>query len=408
MKIKEAAQYCGLTEKAIRLYENKGLIHPQTEEKNGRIYREYDEETIRTLLTVGTLRRAAFSMEQIGIMQSSPERIPEVFEAYREEVKENAERMSALSRVMESMDVSEAMDLDAFANRLAAAMIPENIQPSLPGEITEQSSTVPAVQFHYYVWDEDISLDDKEKAYQRFIKKQERREKIERVLFAIPRKIAAVWRCIIGKLDSKIRDENHKIRNSAKAIAALVCIVVILSGSLISAYRKSAITEQKCADGIFRAMHDIVYTLRNTMYTGEYTYGHSVEVCKNLMAMEELVSIGEYQYTSWFNKSSFRFSGVRDLIDAMGCTYSALHNGKNVASILYDGELSDDELQFIEALYTDLEAVYSTMLAEDGLNKRDDLRYDEIRKDLNPFLQKWLEWGWFGEAPYYLLYQKQE
>lgn len=406
MKIKEAAQYCGLTEKAIRLYENKGLIHPQTEEKNGRIYREYDEDTIRTLLTVGTLRRAAFSMEQIGIMQSSPNRIPEVFEAYREEVKENAERMSALSRVMESMDVSEAMDLDAFANRLAAAMIPENIQPSLPGEIIEPSSTVPAVQFHYYVWDEDISLDDKEKAYQRFMKKQERREKIERVLFAVPWKIAAIWRSIIGKLTSKIRDENHKIRNSAKAIAALVCIVVILSGSLISAYHKSAITKQKCADGIFRSMHDIVYTLRNTMYTSEYTYGHSEEVCKNLMAMEALVSIGEHEYTSWYYKSSFRFSGFRDLIDAMGCTYSSLHNGKNVASILHDGELSDDEMYFIEALYIDLEAVYSTMLAEDGLNKRDDLRYDEIRNDLNPFLEKWYEWSWSGEAPYYLLNQE--
>ena len=155
-------------------------------------------------------------------------------------------------------------------------------------------------------------------------------------------------------------------------------------------------------------MHDIVYTLRNTMYTGEYTYGHSVEVCKNLMAMEELVSVGGHEYTSWYNKSKrfFRFSGFRDLIGAMGYTYSALHNGKIVASILYDGELSDDGMYFIEALYIDLEAVYSTMLAEDGLNKREDLRYDEICKDLNPFLQKWLEWGWFGEAPYYLLNQE--
>ena len=46
------------------------------------------------------------------------------------------------------------------------------------------------------------------------------------------------------------------------------------------------------------------------------------------------------------------------------------------------------------------------MLAEDGLNKRDDLRYDEIRKELNSFLEKWYEWGWFGEAPYYLLNQE--
>ena len=36
MQIKEAAALCGLTEKAIRLYEEKGLITPTYTEKNGR------------------------------------------------------------------------------------------------------------------------------------------------------------------------------------------------------------------------------------------------------------------------------------------------------------------------------------------------------------------------------------
>ena len=36
MKIKQAAATCGLTEKAIRLYEEKGLITPSYTEKNGR------------------------------------------------------------------------------------------------------------------------------------------------------------------------------------------------------------------------------------------------------------------------------------------------------------------------------------------------------------------------------------
>ena len=62
MKIKEAARCCGLTEKAIRLYESKGLIRPATAENNGRTFREYDQKCIRDLMTVGILRRAEFSL----------------------------------------------------------------------------------------------------------------------------------------------------------------------------------------------------------------------------------------------------------------------------------------------------------------------------------------------------------
>ena len=125
MKIKEAAKYCGLTEKAIRLYESKGLIRPPTAEKNGRTYREYDAKTLRDLLTVGTLRRADFTLEQIGIMQSSPERICEIFTAYRDEIHANTERLSGLGRAMKNIIIDEAMNLDCVADQLALAMLPQ-------------------------------------------------------------------------------------------------------------------------------------------------------------------------------------------------------------------------------------------------------------------------------------------
>lgn len=237
------------------------------------------------------------------------------------------------------------------------------------------------------------------------MKKQERREKVERILLTVPRNIAAVWHDISKKLNRKIRDENHKIRKSAKVIMALLCVIVILSGNLISAYRKSEATKQQCASRIFYAMHNIVYELRHTMYTGEYTYSHSECVCKNLNTLGELVSIGEHQYATVFNRSSIRIYGTYDLTNAMGCAYTALHNYKPVASILYDGELSDNEFQFIEALYADLNAVYSLMLGPDELNRREDLRYEDIRKELNRFLQKWEDWSWSSDAPYHLLNQ---
>ena len=63
MKIKEAEEKTGLTRKAIRYYESNGLIHPAQPEENG--YKDYDEETIRSLLLIRKLRLLDFSVPQI-------------------------------------------------------------------------------------------------------------------------------------------------------------------------------------------------------------------------------------------------------------------------------------------------------------------------------------------------------
>ena len=93
MRIKEAAEQSGLTEKAIRLYEEKGLICPAITEINGRKFRDYDEPTVALLKTIGGLRRSFFSIEQISAMQENPDRIPEIFTEYRNELKEQYDRL---------------------------------------------------------------------------------------------------------------------------------------------------------------------------------------------------------------------------------------------------------------------------------------------------------------------------
>ena len=46
MKLKEVCEATGLTRKTIRLYEEKGLLVPQKEARNGREYREYSQEDV--------------------------------------------------------------------------------------------------------------------------------------------------------------------------------------------------------------------------------------------------------------------------------------------------------------------------------------------------------------------------
>jgi len=62
MRIKEAAARTSLTEKAIRLYEEKGLITPDITEINGRKFRDYSEETVKQLETIAKLRKSFFTV----------------------------------------------------------------------------------------------------------------------------------------------------------------------------------------------------------------------------------------------------------------------------------------------------------------------------------------------------------
>ena len=56
MKLKEVCESTGLSRKTIRLYEEKGLLVPQMERRNGRDYREYTQADVDALREIATLR----------------------------------------------------------------------------------------------------------------------------------------------------------------------------------------------------------------------------------------------------------------------------------------------------------------------------------------------------------------
>ena len=63
MRIKEAEQRTGLTAKAIRLYESKGLLKPARETEND--YRDYTEEDVSRLKNIAILRKLDLSVAEI-------------------------------------------------------------------------------------------------------------------------------------------------------------------------------------------------------------------------------------------------------------------------------------------------------------------------------------------------------
>ena len=154
MKIKQAAAKCGLTKKAIRLYEEKGLISPPMTEINGRMFRDYDEETVSRLQTISALRRAFFSIDQIAEILDHPENIPAVFASYREDLHNN---YTALKPLLEHAEEINPADLSSAAE-VSAAM-------TAPGAHGVSEQALPTL--HFRVWDEEQSRDEREIAYAR-------------------------------------------------------------------------------------------------------------------------------------------------------------------------------------------------------------------------------------------------
>ena len=70
MKLKEVCNITGLTKRTIRFYEEKQLISPQGEWKNGRVYRSYSDEDVKILQEIAVLRRAMFTIEEIRALHN--------------------------------------------------------------------------------------------------------------------------------------------------------------------------------------------------------------------------------------------------------------------------------------------------------------------------------------------------
>ena len=179
MQIKEAAAKCGLTEKAIRLYEEKGLITPSYTEINGRKFRDYDDETVAQLQMIAGLRQSFFSLDQIAAMQNTPEDIPAIFSEYRDELRGKFHELEGLLERADAITPASLTSADALAQALSGTLA----APAKPEQITADTAQIPTdepyrirrVETHavpemrFRVWDEDVDRDAREAAYRRYL-----------------------------------------------------------------------------------------------------------------------------------------------------------------------------------------------------------------------------------------------
>lgn len=125
MKIKTVCERTGLSDRAIRLYIENGLLAPdKTENYTGRRSFDFSEDDVTRLDQIAVLRASGFSIAQIREVQENPERIPaivaEVTEKQETELRKSEKVLSSLSALSE-----EIGSFEELADRLTDETIPE-------------------------------------------------------------------------------------------------------------------------------------------------------------------------------------------------------------------------------------------------------------------------------------------
>ena len=125
MKIKTVCERTGLSDRAIRLYIENGLLAPdKTENYTGRRSFDFSDDDVTRLDQIAVLRASGFSIAQIREVQENPERIPaivaEVTEKQETELRKSEKVLSSLSALSE-----EIGSFAELADRLTDETIPE-------------------------------------------------------------------------------------------------------------------------------------------------------------------------------------------------------------------------------------------------------------------------------------------
>lgn len=121
MKMKEVCARTGLSERAVRLYCEQGLLAPERSEVRGRVYLEFDETHITELQQIAALRTAGFSLEEIKTVLHEPHLIGQLLAGLRERLEREQGEQSRILAALETID-PDAPPSDAAA--LCAALEP--------------------------------------------------------------------------------------------------------------------------------------------------------------------------------------------------------------------------------------------------------------------------------------------
>ena len=129
MKIKAVCERTGLSDRAVRLYIENGLLAPdKTENYSGRRSFDFSEEDVARLNRVAALRAAGFSIAQIKEAQTDPQTIPRIVAEVTEKQETERRRSEKILTALAALD-EDIASFEALADGLSVEE-----QPAPPAE----------------------------------------------------------------------------------------------------------------------------------------------------------------------------------------------------------------------------------------------------------------------------------
>lgn len=119
MKIKDVIEKTKLTDRAIRLYIENGLVHPRfTENYNGRKNIDFTEDDLKTLQNIATLRKADFSIAEIKSITEGSQNCKSVLEEFIRNKTDKIENDTKIVEALSPLLGEEDPDINSICERL--------------------------------------------------------------------------------------------------------------------------------------------------------------------------------------------------------------------------------------------------------------------------------------------------
>ncbi len=137
MKMKEVTEKTNLTERAVRLYIESGLIAPSVNESySGRRNIDFSAEDVEVLRRISVLRKAGFTISQIRQMREESEKCKEILEGFIDKTNRRIESDREMVLCLEPLLRLDSLDMESISGSLERAVAEEK---ELPAEDREPS-----------------------------------------------------------------------------------------------------------------------------------------------------------------------------------------------------------------------------------------------------------------------------
>ena len=122
MKMKEVLAQTGLTDRAVRLYIDNGLIAPDIEENySGRKNIEFSQSDIDRLKNIALLRKIGFSIPDIKEISQGGENTKSIIEAFIQQKQENIESDTLILEQIKNISLDSKITMESLCLQLSSA-----------------------------------------------------------------------------------------------------------------------------------------------------------------------------------------------------------------------------------------------------------------------------------------------